>query len=109
MVLIVFILKSFNLIIERFGSFENIKKKNQLSGFQFSPGNFHHFSMPKRETADNFVMLKNLASQLMVLLKVKKSLWWHVQEVMSESFGAIGENLLSLKRFVGIFGGRKGV
>lgn len=34
MVLIVFILKSFNLIIERFGSFENSKKIN-YQGFNF--------------------------------------------------------------------------
>lgn len=66
--------------------------------------------MPKREMANNFVMLKNLASQLMVVRKAKKkSLRWHMQEVMSESLGAIGENLLFLKRSVGIFLGRKGV
>lgn len=63
--------------------------------------------MPKRETAYNFVMLKNLASWLMVLLKVKKSLWWHMQEVMSESFGTIVEELLFLKRSVGDFLGKK--
>lgn len=63
--------------------------------------------MPKRETAYNFVMLKNLASWLMVLLKVKKSLRWHMQEVMSESFGTIVEELLFLKRSVGDFLGKK--
>lgn len=78
MVLIVFVLKSFCLIVERFWVFWK-QQENQLSGFQFSLGNSHHFSMPKRETAYNFVMLKNLASQLMVLLKVKKSLRWHAQ------------------------------
>lgn len=49
--------------------------------------------MPKRETAYNFVMLKNLASWLMVLRKVKKSLQWHMQEVISESFGTTIEKL----------------
>lgn len=65
--------------------------------------------MPKREMTCDFVMLKNLASRLMVLLKVKKSLWWQMQEVMSESFGTIVEKPLFQKRCVGIFLGRKGV
>ena len=43
----------------------------------------------------------------MVLLKVKKSLRWHMQEVMSESFGTIVEELLFLKRSVGDFLGKK--
>lgn len=42
------------------------QQENQLSGFQFSLGSFRHFSMPKRETAYNFVRLKSLARQLMV-------------------------------------------
>lgn len=59
--------------------------------------------MPKRETAYNFVMLKNLASWLMVLRKVKKSLRWHMQEVMSESFGTTVEKLFVPEEICGGF------
>lgn len=48
MVLIVFILKSFNLIIERFGSFENIKKIN-YQGFNFLRAIFTTSACPREK------------------------------------------------------------
>lgn len=99
--------ESFNLIRERLGPFKNSKKIN-YQGFNFLKAIFTISAGPREKPACSFIMLKNLARWLMVLLKVKRSLWWQVQELMSESFEVIVEEPLLLKNSMGTFLGRKG-